>query len=75
MRIFKTDLHIHTCLSPCAELEMSPRAIVRQAKLKGLDIIGIAETITLLDTTMIQAESGNLPAIIRFIYEHLRGDF
>lgn len=43
MKIFKTDLHIHTCLSPCAELRMTPRAIVRQAKSKGLDIIGIVD--------------------------------
>ncbi|MBU0699927.1 PHP domain-containing protein [bacterium] len=42
-RLFKADLHIHTCLSPCAQLEMTPRAIVRQAKLKGLDIIGISD--------------------------------
>ncbi len=38
---FLADLHLHTCLSPCAEDEMSPLAIVRQAKKKGLDVIGI----------------------------------
>ena len=43
MREFKADLHIHTCLSPCAELEMSPRNIVREAKKKGLDVIGICD--------------------------------
>jgi predicted metal-dependent phosphoesterase TrpH len=40
---FKADMHIHTCLSPCADLEMSPRSIVREAKKKGLDIIGICD--------------------------------
>ena len=40
---FKADLHIHTCLSPCSESTMSPRRIVEQAKLKGLDIIGICD--------------------------------
>lgn len=43
MREFKADLHIHTCLSPCADLEMSPRNIVREAKRKGLDVIGICD--------------------------------
>ena len=43
MKMYKTDLHIHTCLSPCAELEMSPRNIVRQAKRRGLDLIGICD--------------------------------
>lgn len=40
---FKADLHIHTCLSPCGDLEMSPRAIIEQAKRKGLDIIAICD--------------------------------
>jgi PHP family Zn ribbon phosphoesterase len=40
---FKADLHIHTCLSPCADLEMSPRNIVSAAKRKGLQVIGICD--------------------------------
>lgn len=43
MREFKADLHIHTCLSPCAELEMSPRQIVSAARRRGLDVIGICD--------------------------------
>lgn len=39
----KADLHIHTVLSPCADLEMSPRNIVKKAKERGLDIIGITD--------------------------------
>ena len=37
------DLHIHTCLSPCAEPEMLPSAIIEQAKDKHLDGIGICD--------------------------------
>jgi len=40
---FRADLHIHTCLSPCADLEMSPRKIVSEAKRKGLQVIGICD--------------------------------
>lgn len=43
MKTYKTDLHIHTCLSPCAELEMTPTNIVTEAKKYGLDIIGICD--------------------------------
>jgi len=43
LRKFEADLHIHTCLSPCCESGMSPRRIVEQAKLKGLDMIGICD--------------------------------
>ena len=43
MREFKADLHIHTCLSPCASEEMSPQRIIRQAKMNKLDILGICD--------------------------------
>ena len=36
-------MHIHTCLSPCAGLDMSPRNIVGEAKRKGLQVIGICD--------------------------------
>lgn len=40
---FKADLHIHTVLSPCGDLEMSPDAIVRRALEEKLDIIAITD--------------------------------
>lgn len=43
LRPFKADLHIHTCLSPCTELDMSPQVILASAKKKGIDIIGICD--------------------------------
>ena len=43
LRIFRADLHIHTCLSPCADLTMSPRRIVEKAVEKGLDMIAVCD--------------------------------
>jgi PHP family Zn ribbon phosphoesterase len=43
LRTFKADLHIHTCLSPCATLEMSARAIVERAITQGIDVIAITD--------------------------------
>ena len=43
LRPFKADLHIHTCLSPCTELDMSPRRILTAAKKKEINIIGICD--------------------------------
>jgi predicted metal-dependent phosphoesterase TrpH len=43
LRIIKADLHIHTCLSPCTELEMSPKGILASAANKDIDIIGICD--------------------------------
>ncbi len=43
MNEYKADLHIHTCLSYCAELEMTPRNIVNESEKRGLNIIGICD--------------------------------
>jgi len=43
MNGFKADLHIHTVLSPCGDLEMSPTAIVDRALARGLDMIAISD--------------------------------
>jgi len=43
MKLFKGDLHIHTCLSPCGELEMSPLKVVKEGLAKGLDFIAICD--------------------------------
>jgi len=37
------DLHIHSCLSPCAENDMTPNNIVNMALIKGLDIIAVTD--------------------------------
>jgi len=55
LREYSADLHIHTCLSPCASLDLSPREIVKQAKIEGLDIIAITDHNT----------SKNVPAVMR----------
>ncbi len=43
MKMYKADLHIHTCLSPCAEIDMSPKYIVKEAKKKEIHIVGICD--------------------------------
>jgi hypothetical protein len=43
LRRLRADLHIHTCLSPCGELSMSPRAVVDRARAAGLDLIAVTD--------------------------------
>ena len=43
MKRFKADLHIHSCLSPCGDLDMSPRAIVEKGLEKGMEIIALCD--------------------------------
>ena len=37
------DLHMHSCLSPCAQDDMTPWNMVGMAKLKGLDVIAVTD--------------------------------
>ncbi len=37
------DLHIHSCLSPCGEDDMTPANIAGFAKLNGIDLIAVAD--------------------------------
>ena len=43
LKRFRADLHLHTCLSPCAELDMTPRGIVDAARSRGVDIIAVTD--------------------------------
>ncbi len=43
LRRIKADLHVHTCLSPCSGLDMSPREVVSAALRKGIDLLGVCD--------------------------------
>lgn len=43
LRPFNADLHMHTCLSPCAEIDMTPREIVTASLERGLNLIAITD--------------------------------
>jgi PHP family Zn ribbon phosphoesterase len=43
LRDYRIDLHIHSCLSPCGDWEMSPRNIVRRSREAGLDLIAVSD--------------------------------
>jgi 3',5'-nucleoside bisphosphate phosphatase len=43
LRKYKADLHIHSVLSPCGDLDMSPSRIISEAKNRRIDILGISD--------------------------------
>ncbi len=43
MRPIRADIHIHSVLSPCGSLDMSPAAIISKAVENGLEMIAIAD--------------------------------
>jgi PHP family Zn ribbon phosphoesterase len=55
LKVFNCDLHIHTCLSPCAELDMHPQALVEKAITAHLDVLAICD----------HNASENVPFVIR----------
>ncbi|MDR4989180.1 MAG: PHP domain-containing protein [Bacteroidales bacterium] len=43
MQTYSADLHVHTLLSPCGDLEMSPARIVEEAVRQKIGILGITD--------------------------------
>ncbi len=65
LKEYIADLHIHTCLSPCASLDLSPREIVKRARKECLDIIAITDhnTVKNVHVTMQLGEQTGLKVI------------
>lgn len=58
LKVFNCDLHIHTCLSPCAELDMHPKALVQKALEKKLDMIAISDHNASANVRYVMAAAG-----------------
>lgn len=54
------DLHIHSCLSPCGDDDMTPANIVGMAAIKGLDVIAVTD----------HNSCKNCPAVMKFAEEY-----
>lgn len=54
------DLHIHSCLSPCGDDDMTPANITGMAALKGLDVIAVTD----------HNSCGNCPAVLAAAKEY-----
>ena len=59
MKIFRADLHVHTVLSPCAELEMQPPLIINAAKNLGINIIAITDHNASANIASVQKAASN----------------
>ena len=62
MNHYAVDLHIHSLLSPCADLYMSPQVIVERAVSKRLDAIAVCDHNSLHQLPVLQTlcEQANL---------------
>jgi hypothetical protein len=58
------DLHVHTALSPCADGEMTPPAIVEAALAEGLGMIAICDHNTARNVAAVQEAAGDRLAVL-----------
>ncbi len=64
MRLFY-DLHIHSCLSPCADDDMTPNNITGLAAMLGLDVIAVSDHNSMLNCgAVIKAGAANGIAVL-----------
>jgi PHP family Zn ribbon phosphoesterase len=65
MRKFRADLHVHTVLSPCADVAMIPPLIVQNALEHGIDLIAITDHNASANVSAVQqaAEGTNLTVL------------
>jgi predicted metal-dependent phosphoesterase TrpH len=64
VKVYAADLHVHTCLSPCADEEMSPANIVRTAVEGKLDIIAVADHNSGKNAQAVMEAAADLPLTV-----------
>lgn len=42
-KLIKADVHLHTCLSPCAEITQSPKRVIEKVNEKGFHLVFITD--------------------------------
>jgi len=61
---YSADLHIHTVLSPCADLDMGPVNIIRAARRLGMGIIAIADHHAAANVPAVMEHAGAAPPLV-----------
>lgn len=64
MHTYRADLHVHTVVSPCADVEMIPPLIVAEAVNQGIDIVAITDHNSTANISAIQKAAKGFPLFI-----------
>src|SRR5512141_848639 len=64
MKQFRADLHVHTVLSPCADVEMIPPLIVQRALENNIDLIAITDHNASANVRAVQKAAGSTDLIV-----------
>ena len=61
---YRADLHVHTVVSPCADVEMIPPLIVSEALNRGIDIIAITDHNSVANIESVQKAAYDTPLTV-----------
>jgi PHP family Zn ribbon phosphoesterase len=64
VNVCAADLHVHTALSPCAENDMTPPAIVAKALSEGLGMIAVCDHNSARNAAAVQEVAGARLAVL-----------
>jgi PHP family Zn ribbon phosphoesterase len=64
MNTYRADLHVHTVVSPCADVEMIPPLIVAEAVQQGIDIIAITDHNSSANVSAVQKAAKGFPLLV-----------
>jgi len=64
MKTFIAELHVHTVLSPCAEIEMIPPFIVQEALDHGINLIAITDHNASANVRAVQQAAANTDLVV-----------
>lgn len=58
MFLYRAELHVHTVLSPCAEIEMIPMLIISKAEEMGINLLAITDHNAIANVEAMQKAAG-----------------
>ena len=64
MKRLRAELHVHTVLSPCAEVEMIPPLIVQEALSRGIELIAITDHNASANVPAVQAAAAGRGLVV-----------
>ena len=64
MRTYLAELHVHTVLSPCAEVEMIPPLIVHEALERGINLIAVTDHNASANAGAVQKAAAGTPLTV-----------
>ncbi|MDD5233801.1 MAG: PHP-associated domain-containing protein [Syntrophales bacterium] len=64
LKDFRCDLHVHTCLSPCSDLDIYPKALVERSIAEGLDVIAVCDHNSSENVSYVMRAAAGKPLVV-----------